>query len=118
MPYPFTRHEHWNDVGTGIIGVLDIIAGLIIYFGRSFSFTSFHPILFLSFFYLTVGTWSIFKNVLRKNYFDWRGWVDIINTFCLFSVYSGSVFEIFWLLGIIIMVKGGMSLFLITTRQD
>jgi len=118
MPYHFTREEHWNDVGTGFIGVLDIITGLIIYLSRNFSFTYFLPVLFLSFFYVVIGLWSIFTNIMKKNYLDWRGYVDIINTLCLFSIYSGNVSEIFWLIGIVIMTKGGLSLFLITTRQD
>lgn len=118
MPYHFTREEHWNDVGTGFIGVLDIITGLIVYFSRSYSFTSLLPILFFSFFYIIIGVWSVFTNVLKGNYLDWRGYVDIINTVCLFSIYLGNVFDVFWLLGIMIIGKGGLSLFLITTRQD
>ncbi len=117
MPYYFTREEHWNDVGTAIIGVLDVITGLIIYFSSDFNFASFLPILFFSFFYLVIGAWSIFTNVMKGNYLDWRGYIDIINTICLFSIYSGSVFDIFWFLGIVIIAKGPLSFFLITTKQ-
>jgi len=117
MPYYFTKHSDMNEVGTGFVGILDIITGLIVHYSLSFSFSNFSIVIFLSFFYLSLGIWSVITNVLKGNYYDWRGVVDVINGVSLFSVYSGNVFDLFRLFGIMIIIKGGLSLFLITGRK-
>jgi len=114
MPYYFIKLRNLNDIFTAIVGLLDIISGLIVYYSFRFSFTSFLPIIFLTFFYLTLGIWSVYVNLTKGNYLDWRGIVDVINGICLFSIYSGNLFDLLKSLGIIIMIKGGLTLFLIT----
>ena len=117
MPYYFTKHSDFNDVGTGFVGVLDIITGLMVHYSLSFSFSNFSIVIFLSFFYLSLGIWSVITNVLKGNYYDWRGVVDVINGVSLFLVYSGNIFDLLRLIGIMIIIKGGLSLFLITGRK-
>ena len=117
MPYKFSKLQEANDVATAIVGIIDIIAGIIIYFSGSWTLASIRYILALSFFYLCLGIWSLAINALKKNYFDWRGIIDLISAFCLASIYFGNIYSIFWLLGIIIALKGAWSIFLMTTRE-
>lgn len=117
MPYYFTKFQEANDVAAAVIGIIDIVAGIIIYFSGSWIFISIKYILAFSFFYLCFGIWSIATNELRKNYYDWRGIIDLVSAFCLASIFFGNIYNIFWLLGIIIALKGIWSIFLMTTRE-
>ena len=117
MPYYFSKLQEANDVAAAIIGIIDIIAGIIVYFSWSWNLTSVKYILAFALFYLCLGIWSLATNALRKNYFDWRGLIDLVSAFCLASIYFGNLYGIFWLLGIIIAIKGIWSIFLITTKE-
>jgi len=117
MPYYLTRLERWNDLTSGLVGVLDIIVGLLIYFSRSYDFASNPFILFLSFFYFCLAIWTLGINLKKKNYLEWKGIIDIVSAVCLYLVFSGNIYEIFGAIGIVIIIKGILGLFLITTSE-
>jgi hypothetical protein len=117
MPYRFLKVHEMNDVIVALIGFIDIITGIIVFFSNSWDLTSIKYILPLAFFYLCLGIWSLGTNVLNKNYYDWRGIVDLISAFCFASIYLGDVYSTFELFGIIITLKGMLSIFLITTKE-
>ena len=117
MPYYFSKTEEVNNVAVGIIGIIDIIAGIIVYFSGSWELASVKYILAFALFYLCLGIWSLATNAFKKNFFDWRGVIDLVSSFCLASIYFGDIYSIFWLLGIIIALKGFWSFFLMTTRE-
>lgn len=117
MAYYLTREERWNDVASGLVGVLDIIAGVLIYLSRSYDFASNPAIIFLSFFYFCLAIWTLGINIKRKNYLEWKGFIDIVTAVGLFLIFSGSVYEFFGAIGIVIVIKGILGLFLITTSQ-
>jgi uncharacterized membrane protein HdeD (DUF308 family) len=117
MPYYFTKGGG-NHVAIVLIGIFDIIAGIIIFFSRTWNVTSNSTIAFLTFFYFCLGIWSLATNAIRRNFFDWRGIVDIVSAVCLLLIFYGSVYEIFGLLGIIIAIKGILGMFLITTKES
>lgn len=116
MPYYFTKGEG-NNVALVLIGIIDIIAGIIVFLSGSWNFTSNSFIAFLTFFYFSLGIWSIATNAIRRNFFDWRGFIDMIGAVCLLLIFYGSVYEIFGILGIIIAIKGILGIFLITTKE-
>ena len=116
MPYQFSKLPESNDLAVAVIGIIDIIAGIIVYFSSSWNIPIKY-IIALSFFYLVLGIWSLATNTLRKNYYDWRGIIDLVSAFCLASIYFDNIYSIFWLLGIIIVLKGIWSIFLITTKE-
>jgi len=117
MPYYFSKLQEANDVTIAFIAIIDVITGIIVYLSSSWTLTSIKYILAFSFFYLCLGIWSLTTNALRKKYFDWRGIIDLVSAFCLASVYFGNIYGIFWLLGIIIALKGIWSIFLMTTEE-
>jgi hypothetical protein len=117
MSYYLTKEERWNDVVSALVGFLDIIAGILVYLSRSYNFASNTVILFLSLFYVTLGIWALGINILRKKYLEWKGIIDIISAVSLFLIYSGSVYEIFGAIGILIIIKGILGLFLMTTAE-
>ncbi|MDI6826557.1 MAG: hypothetical protein QMD36_05255 [Candidatus Aenigmarchaeota archaeon] len=116
MPYYFTEGEG-NNVAVVLIGMVDIIAGIIIFFSRSWHLSSNSVVAFLTFFYFCLGVWSLATNMIRKNFFDWRGVVDIMSAVCLLLIFYGSVYGIFGVLGIIIVIKGILGIFLMTTKE-
>ena len=111
MPYYFTKHGDMNDVGTGIIGILSIITGLMIYYDFLFL------LIFLSCFFTSVGIWSIYVNYKKGNKYDWRGIIDTISGLTLFSIYLGTVFVFFKIIGIIIIAKGILTLLFISSKN-
>ena len=115
--YYFSNIEEVNDLICSIIGVLDVISGTIVYLSLGFTLSSNIFIGFLSFLYFCLGVWSLVVNFSRKNYLDWRGFIDLINAFSLTSIFFGNVYPAFKVLGIIIIMKGIISLFLITTKE-
>jgi len=117
MSYYLTREERWNDVFSVIIGFLDVLAGLLVYLSRNYNFASNSFILFLSLFYISLGIWALGINIKRKNYLEWKGVIDIISAVSLFLIFSGSVNEFFGAIGIVIIIKGILGLFLITTAE-
>ena len=117
MPYYLTKEERWNNTFSAFIGVIDIIAGVLVYLSRSFDFTSNLAIVFLSFFYFCLGIWTLGINIKRKNYLEWKGIIDIVSAVCLFLVFFGSVYEFFGAIGIVIVIKGILGLFLVTTGE-
>jgi len=117
MPYYFSKLQEANDVAIAVVGIIDIIVGIILYFSSSWALASIKYILALAFFYLCLGIWSLATNALRENFFDWRGIIDLVSAFCLASIYFDSIYSIFWLLGIIIVLKGIWSIFLMTTKE-
>ena len=117
MPYYLTREERWNDLASALVGFLDIIVGLLVYLSRGFDFASNPVILFLSFFYFCLGIWTLGVNIKRGNYLEWKGFVDVVSAVCLFLIFSGSVHEFFGVTGIVIVIKGILGLFLITTSE-
>ena len=117
MSYYLTREERWDDLASGLVGVLDIIAGILIYSSRSFNFTSNPIIILLSLFYFCLGIWTLGINIQRKNYLEWKGIIDIANAVVLFLVFSGSVFGAFEAIGIVIVIKGILGLILVTTSE-
>ncbi len=118
MPYYLTRQERWNHAFSGLVGVLDIIIGLLVYLSRNYDFASNPAIILLSLFYFCLGIWTLGINIKKKNYLEWKGIIDIVSAVCLFLVFSGSIYEFFGAIGIVIVIKGILSLFLITTSQD
>jgi len=117
MPYHFTKGGG-NHVAVIFIGILDIITGIIVFFSGSWNLASNSIIAFLTFFYFCLGIWSLATNIIRKNFFDWRGIIDIISAVCLLLIFYGTVYEIFGILGIVIAIKGIFGIFLITTKES
>jgi hypothetical protein len=117
MSYYLTREQRWNDLASGLVGFLDIIAGVLIYLSRNYDFGSNPTIIFLSFFYFTLAIWTLGINIKRKKYLEWKGIIDMVSAVCLFLVFSGNVFEAFGAIGIVIVIKGVLGLFLITTSK-
>jgi succinate dehydrogenase hydrophobic anchor subunit len=117
MPYYFVKSGRGNNLAAALVGVLDMIAGLVIYLSLTWDFAFNSIILFLSFFYFCLGIWSLLTNLLKKNYFDWRGMIDIVNATCLVLIFSGSVFDVFKFFGVVVALKGVLGLFLITTSE-
>ena len=118
MSYYLTIEERWNHVASALVSVSDIVAGILIYFSRSYDFTSNPVIILLSLFYFTLAIWALGINIMRRNYLEWKGIIDIVTGVCLFLVFSGSVYEFFGMIGIFIAIKGILGLFLITTSQN
>jgi uncharacterized membrane protein HdeD (DUF308 family) len=116
MPYYFTKGEG-NDVAVTLIGIIDIISGIIIFFSRTLNLTSNSIIAFLTFFYFCLGIWSLATNAIRRNFLDWRGMVDIMSAICLILIFYGSYYEIFRILGTMIVIKGILGIFLMTTKE-
>ncbi len=116
MPYYFTKGRS-NDIVIALIGVVDIITGIIIYSSRSWNLAPKSFVALLMFFYFCLGIWSLVTNFIRKNYYDWRGFFDIISAISLFLIYYGNVYETFWIIGIIVAIKGIIGMFLITTKE-
>ena len=116
MRYYFTKGRG-NDVAIALIGILDVISGIIVYFSRSWNIASNSIVAFLVFFYFCLGIWSLVTNFIRRNYCDWRGIVDIITAVSLILIYYGNVYGIFSVIGILIAIKGIMGMFLITTKE-
>jgi hypothetical protein len=117
MPYYFTKGGG-NHVAVTLIGIVDIISGIIVFFSNSWHLASNSFVAFLTFFYFCLGIWSLTTNLIRRNFFDWRGIIDIISAVCLLLIFYGSVYEIFGILGIIIIIKGLLGIFLITTKES
>jgi len=117
MSYYLTREERWNNLVSALVGVSDIIAGVLIYSSRSFNFALNPAIIFLSLFYFCLGIWTLGINIKIRNYLEWKGMVDIITAVCLFLIYSGSVSGVFGAIGIVIVIKGILGLFLVTTTE-
>ena len=117
MSYYLTKDERWNNIVSALVGVLDIIAGILIYSSRSFNLNLNPVIILLSLFYFCLGVWVLGININIKNYLEWKGMVDIVTAMCLFLIYSGSVFGAFGIIGIIILIKGIFGLLLITTSE-
>ena len=117
MPYYLTKEERWNNAFSALVGILDIIAGVLIYLSRNYDFGSNPVMIFLSFFYFCLGVWTLGINIKRRNYLEWKGIIDIVSAVILLSIFSGSVYEFFGVIGIVIIIKGILGLFLITTSQ-
>ena len=117
MAYYLTREERWNHLVSALVGVLDIIAGVLIYLSRDYGFISNPAIIILSLFYFCLGAWTLGINMKRKSYLEWKGIIDIVSAVCLFLVFSGSVYEFFGAIGIVIAIKGILGLFLVTTTE-
>ena len=117
MSYYLTKEERWNDLASALVGVLDIIIGALIYLSRNYNFASNPVIIFLSLFYFCLAIWTLGINIKRKNYLEWKGIIDTVSAVCLFLIFSGSVFEVFRAIGIVIIIKGILGLFLITTTE-
>jgi hypothetical protein len=116
MPYYFTKGRG-NDIAILLIGVIDVISGIIIYFSKNLKLASTSTIAFLMFFYFCLGMWSLAGNFRRRKYYDWRGVVDIINAITFTLIYYGNVYGIFQLIGVIVAIKGLLGVFLITTKE-
>jgi len=117
MSYYLTREERWNDLASALIGVLDIIAGVLIYLSRNYDFGSNPIMILLSLFYFALAVWTLGINIKRKNYLEWKGIIDIVTAVSLFLIFSGGVYEFFGAIGIVIVIKGILGLFLITTSE-
>ena len=117
MSYYLTKDVRWNDLFSVIVGFVDIIAGLLVYLSRNFNFASNIVIIFLSLFYVCLGFWALGINIIRKNYFEWKGIIDIISAVSLFLIFSGSVNEFFGLIGIVIIIKGILGLLFVSTAE-
>ena len=117
MSYYLTREESWNDVFSVIIGFLDVLTGLLVYLSRNYNFGSNPVIVFLSLFYFCLAIWTLGINIKRKNYLEWKGIIDVVSAVSLFLIFSGSVYEFFGAIGIVIIIKGILGLFLITTAE-
>lgn len=118
MAYYFRRPGRGNDLAIGLISVVDVLAGIIVFLSRIFVFTSNPIVVMMSLFYFCLGIWSLATNILRKSFFVWREIVDIVSAVCLFSVFYGSVYGVFGVLGIIIVIKGMLSFFSMTTKEQ
>jgi len=116
MVYYFTKGKG-NDLAVALIGVIDIITGIIIYFSKNLRVSSSGTISFLMFFYFCLGIWSLAGNFHRKKFFDWRGIIDIINAISLTLIYYGNIIGIFQIIGIPVVLKGIIGIFLVTTKE-
>ncbi|MCX6821582.1 MAG: hypothetical protein NTW30_02265 [Candidatus Aenigmarchaeota archaeon] len=116
MSYHFTKGRS-NDLVISLIGLIDIISGIVIYVSRNFNLTSNSSVSMLMFFYFFLGIWSLARSFRRRKYFDWRAIIDIINAVCMTLIYYGNVYEIFQIIGAIIAIKGIIGIFLITTKE-
>jgi len=117
MSYYLTREERWNNLASSLVGFLDIITGIIIYSSGGFNFASNPVVIFLSLFYLCLAIWTLGINIKIRNYLEWKGVIDIVTAASLFLIYSGSVSGVFGVIGIIIVIKGILGLFLVTTSE-
>jgi len=117
MPYYFTKGRS-NDLAVTLIGIFDVISGIIIYFSRSWSLSSNTIIAFFMFFYFCLGIWSLVTNFIKRKYYDWRGIIDIINAVSLSLIYFGDIYGIFRIIGIVVAIKGIIGIFLITTKEQ
>ena len=116
MSYYFTKGRS-NDVAIVLIGIMDIISGIIIYFSRGWNLTSNRFILFFMFFYFSLGIWTLATNIAKRKYYEWRGIIDIIIAISFTLIYYGNVYSIFQIIGIVIALKGIIGMFLLTTKE-
>lgn len=86
--------------------LIDIICGLAL-------ITKFAP-LFLGFglILLFKGMWSIYSSFSQGFYFEIMGGIDIIGGIALLLSYYGISYEFFFIIGIFIILKGIISLFM------
>lgn len=118
MSYYLTREARWNNTASALVGVLDVIAGILIYMSRNYDFTSNPVFVFLSFFYFCLSIWTLGINIKRRNYLEWKGIIDMVSAVSLFLVFTGNVYGFFGTLGVVIVIKGILGLFLVTTSQN
>jgi len=88
-----------------ILGVVDIIVGVLLITRPEFSF-----IRFLGLFSLGKGVWSIFSSMIMGYFLDWMGALDVLSGISLLMLHAGSSSGIFTILGISILLKGLYSL--------
>lgn len=89
-----------------ILGLIDILAGIMLIIRPELSFLR-----FLAFFCLGKGIWSLFSCFAMGYFTDWMGGIDTLAGICLFLLSKGTSFGIFSIVGVVMIVKGLYSLF-------
>ena len=101
-------------VGLFILALVDIAAGILLYFHPGFL-----PKLFLYFaiFCLAKGGWSILSAIVSKFYFEFLGLLDVAVGVFLFLLYNNISFPFFYVFGIMLVLKGIWSMFFAVTAN-
>ena len=92
----------------GILGILDIAAGLILILGDFFAGNEF--LFSLAILFLLKGLYSVGTAAAAGFFFDILGWIDLISSlFLLLLLWEWSLGIFFWV-GVIMALKGLYSL--------
>jgi hypothetical protein len=87
-----------------LLALIDVFAGVLII---SHSFFSLN-LIFLYFAYIVgiKGLWSMITSAGMKFYFDFMGFVDVVAGLCLALINFHVGFNFFWIIGLIMILKG------------
>ena len=116
-PYYVPRYEEAQDVTNMIIGVIDVIVGIVIILSSGFIFTFNTLIILASFLYFLLSISSLVKNFLKRYFYDWRGYVNMISAISLILIYYGITLGIFKIFGMIIIIKGIISALIVLMKE-
>lgn len=84
---------------------MDILAGISILYPHSFLFGLLFYF-YLALFHFFKGGWSILASLAGNFYFDILGIIDVVTGIAMFALYSEIDFAFFWIIGVIILLKG------------
>ena len=94
-----------------LLGIIDIIAGILIGLGLVVDFTGNNIIFTLGIIMVIKGLYSTLTAMAGGFFFDVLGWIDLTSGIFLFILFFGMTFGFFFYLAIIIVLKGIYSFF-------
>lgn len=93
-----------------ILGLVDIIVGIILGVSGFFDFVGISIIFIIGIIAVLKGIYSVVTALASGFYFDLLGVFDIISGILIYLAYSGIVYGFFVYIGIIMIIKGLYSL--------
>ena len=91
------------------LSLLDVLAGLAIIYPGSFFFAEI-ILFYFALFQGGKGIWTVLTSFASGFYFELLGAIDVISGVALFAIYSGISFNLFWILGAVVLIKGAYGL--------
>ncbi|MEA3229490.1 MAG: hypothetical protein U9P44_01120 [archaeon] len=84
-----------------VLGIIDFLGMLIVYFSPSFLKGNVILFLFLSVIFAK-GAWSAVSSISMGSYLDWMGYIDLLVSFLLFMIFIGNPLSVsLWIMSII-----------------
>ena len=88
------------------LAIVDILIGILLIIRPEFSFLRILGLISLS-----KGLWSLFSCIVAGYFADWMGMIDTLAGVALLLLHSGTSFDLFSILGVVMIIKGLYSLF-------